>query len=137
SQLVLSIATDSCAYATNATEEEFWSHWEEKFESPVEESRYREYINQLKNESLSSDAKREIFVDRFQYVRKHFDELEKEMVLPTNQDEYLYNLCRPERLLDLAFNFIMFDDGVKKVARYQQYFAIKKTINRVRNIQPD
>ncbi len=137
SQLVLSIATDSCAYATNATEEEFWSHWEEKFESLAEESRYRDYIKQLKNESLSPEAKGQIFVDRFQYVRRHFDELEREIVLPTAQDEYLYNLCRPERLLDLAFNFTMFDDGVKKVARYQQYFAIKKTINRVKEIQPD
>lgn len=137
SQLVLSIATDSCAYATNATEEEFWSHWEEKFESLAEESRYRDYIKQLKNESLSPEAKGQIFVDRFQYVRSHFDELEREIVLPTAQDEYLYNLCRPERLLDLAFNFTMFDDGVKKVARYQQYFAIKKTINRVKEIQPD
>lgn len=137
SQLVLSIATDSCAYATNATEEEFWSHWEEKFESLAEESRYRDYIKQLKNESLSPEAKGQIFVDRFQYVRRHFDELEREIVLPTAQDEYLYNLCRPERLLDLVFNFIMFDDGVKKVARYQQYFAIKKTINRVKEIQRD
>ncbi|MBL7839392.1 MAG: type I restriction endonuclease subunit R [Cyclobacteriaceae bacterium] len=137
SQLVLSIATNNCAYATNATEEEFWSQWEEKFESPIEESKYRDHINQLKNESLSAAAKGEIFVDRFQYVRKHFDELERENVLPTKQDEYLYNLCRPERLLDLAFNFVMFDDGVKKVARYQQYFAIKKTINRVKEIQPD
>ncbi len=137
SQLVLSIATNNCAYATNATEEEFWSQWEEKFESPIEESKYRNHINQLKNESLSPEAKREIFGDRFQYVRKHFDELEKEMILPTNQDEYLYNLCRPERILDLAFNFIMFDDGVKKVARYQQYFAIKKTLKRIREIQPD
>jgi type I restriction enzyme R subunit len=135
SQLILSVACDTCAYATNATEEEFWSQWEEKFEAPSEEASYKSRIIELKNRPLSPEIKRELFGDRFHYVGKHFEELETETVLPTKQDEYLYTLCRPERLLDLAFNFIMFDDGVKKIARYQQYFAIKKTINRVKDIE--
>ncbi|HET6555720.1 MAG TPA: HsdR family type I site-specific deoxyribonuclease, partial [Prolixibacteraceae bacterium] len=39
--------------------------------------------------------------------------------------------CRPERLLDIIFNFILFDNGEKKVARYQQFFAIKKAMRRI------
>lgn len=134
-QLIMSIATDSCAYATNATEEEFWSQWEEKFELPSEETEYKSQIKALKNKSLTPEVKSRVFGDRFNYVKRHFDELEKETILPTKQDEYLYSLCRPERLLDLAFNFIMFDDGVKKIARYQQFFAIKKTIERVKVVE--
>lgn len=34
-------------------------------------------------------------------------------------------------MLDLVFNFIVYDAGIKKIARYQQYFAIKATIKRV------
>ena len=32
--------------------------------------------------------------------------LEKEEIMPTEQDEYLFGLCRPERLMDIVFNFI-------------------------------
>ena len=32
----------------------------------------------------------------------------------TEQDKYLYCICRPERLLDLAFNFVVYDSGTKK-----------------------
>ena len=132
SQLVLAIATDQAAYATNATKEEFWARWEEKFVSLEDESQYYSELEHLKNKPLSPESKDRLFSDRFRYVRNHFDALEREKVLPTVQDHYLYDLCRPERLLDLIFNFIVFDNGEKKVARYQQYFAIKKTIRRLR-----
>jgi len=68
-------------------------------------------------------------------VRQYFDELEKEDVQTTIQDEYLYGLCRPERLLDIAFSFILFDNGAKKIARYQQYFAIKKAMHRIVHLE--
>ncbi len=48
---------------------------------------------------------------------------------------YLYSLCEPARQLDLIFNFIVFENGEKKIARYQQFYAIKKTIDKVRNIE--
>jgi type I restriction enzyme R subunit len=54
---------------------------------------------------------------------------------PTEQDRYLYNLCRPERLLDLLYNFTVYDAGIKKIARYQQYFAIKKVMERIRSME--
>ncbi|HBF88612.1 MAG TPA: restriction endonuclease subunit R [Bacteroidales bacterium] len=57
-----------------------------------------------------------------------------EIELKSEQDEYLYNLCRPERLLELAKDYIIFEAGkFKKIARYQQYFAIKKIIQRIQN----
>ena len=51
------------------------------------------------------------------------------------QDEYLYSLCRPERLLQLMYGFTLYDDGIKKVARYQQYFAVRQTMQRIRHIE--
>ncbi|MEC5181691.1 type I restriction endonuclease subunit R [Arthrobacter sp. CG_A4] len=47
------------------------------------------------------------------------------------QDRLLYALCRPERLLDLVRRFTVFDAGVRKIARHQQYFAVRKTVERV------
>lgn len=135
SQIIMSVATQEASYATNATPEKFWSQWKEKFLSDEEEKQYREDLQTLKNQPLSLALKDKLFADRFRYVRQHFDDLENENILPTVQDEYLYGLCRPERLMDLVHNFVMFDDGVKKIARYQQFFAIKKTIRRILPIE--
>ncbi len=51
----------------------------------------------------------------------------------TSQDRILYALCRPERLLELTYRFILFDAGVKKIARYQQYFCVHKIMDRIKH----
>ena len=50
---------------------------------------------------------------------------------PTAQTALLHDVFRPERLLQLAGDFSLFDDGVRKVARYQQYFAVQRTLQRI------
>ena len=130
-QLIMSIATQEARYATNATQEKFWSKWAEKFENAEDGNKYKTELQNIKNQSLSNEQKDKLFSERFKYVRKYFDDLEKEEILPTTQDEYLYSLCRPERLMDIIFNFIVFDSGEKKIARYQQFFAIKKAMIRI------
>ena len=134
-QVALSIATDSALYGTNATEGKFWSIWKEKFGTPDDEARHRAKLHELKNEPLPVAKKDKLFRERFRYVRHHFDELEKEQISPTIQDEYLHGLCRSERLLDLAFNFIVFEGGEKKIARYPQYSVIKKTMERIKRLE--
>lgn len=135
SQLTLSIATQDAAYATNATPEKFWAKWQEKFDDSSEELAYKSKLESIKNDSLSVDVSNQMFSDRFKYVRRYFDALESNQVLPTAQDEYLYGLCRPERIMDFVFNYVLFDNGEKKVARYQQFFAIKKSMKRIKNIE--
>ncbi|MDQ0160740.1 type I restriction endonuclease subunit R [Alkalibacillus salilacus] len=51
--------------------------------------------------------------------------------MPTTQDRNIISLFHPERLLDLTRYFVLFDKDVKKIARYQQYFAIKEIINTI------
>ncbi|MCB9347210.1 MAG: type I restriction endonuclease subunit R [Lewinellaceae bacterium] len=131
SQILLSMATNDASYATTATKEKFWSKWEEQFESPAMEQQFRQAIAQAKNQPLAEEQKRRLFAERFAYVRKYFDQAAELEQVVTEQDKYLYCICRPERLLDLAFNFVVYDSGTKKVARYQQYFAIKKTMGRI------
>jgi len=135
SQLTLSIATQEAAYATNATPEKFWAKWHEKFNSDEEERNYKNELQEFKNKPLPSSIKEQLFSDRFKYVRQYFDALEQEIILPTEQDNYLFGLCRPERLMDIVFNFVLFDNGEKKVARYQQFFAIKKSMQRIKHVE--
>jgi type I restriction enzyme R subunit len=50
----------------------------------------------------------------------------------TTQDEYIVSLFHPLRLLDIIKYFIIYDNDVKKITRYPQFFSIKeiiKTIN--------
>lgn len=47
------------------------------------------------------------------------------------QDRALVSLLQPKRLLDLIRNFIIYDNNVKKIARYKQYFAIQKCMDRI------
>lgn len=135
SQLTLSIATQEAAYATNATPEKFWAKWQEKFDESEKLKEYNARLKKLKNTPLSNSIKEQLFSDRFKYVRQYFDALEQEEILPTEQDNYLFSLCRPERLMDIVFNYVLYDNGEKKVARYQQFFAIKKSMQRIRNVE--
>jgi type I restriction enzyme R subunit len=133
--LTLSLSTQDGSYATNGTPEKFWAKWTEKFENDAKEKQYRVELQELKNQPLTAEQKEKLFGDRFRYVRQYFDDLETETIELTVQDEYLYGLCRPERLLDLIFNFVLYDNGEKKIARYQQFFAIKKAMHRMLQIE--
>lgn len=135
SALLLGTATSSASYATTATPAKFWAKWRELFSSKEEEEKYASTLYQLSNQALSNKQKDALFASRFRYVRHYFEEKEQELIAPTEQDKYLYSLCRPERLLDLLFNYTVYDDGIKKIARYQQYFAIQKVMERIRPIE--
>lgn len=51
--------------------------------------------------------------------------------IPTNQDKNIISLFHPKRVLELIKYFIVFDKNVKKICRYQQYFAIKEIIKTI------
>ncbi|HIP35988.1 MAG TPA: restriction endonuclease subunit R, partial [Crocinitomix sp.] len=48
-------------------------------------------------------------------------------------DKYLLKMCNKERFMELLYDFVLFDGGVKKLPRVHQYFGIKeaqKYVNR-------
>jgi type I restriction enzyme, R subunit len=128
SQILLSVAVNDARYATTTTPAKFWSLWQE--EMPVDE-----VVSELINRPLSDDNKQKLYHHEsrsYGYKMQHyFDTLVEGGRLPTAQDKTLYAMLQPERLLELSYQYIVFDNGVKKIARYQQYFAIKATIDRV------
>ena len=106
SALLLAVGNSFGSYATTGSSAQFWSKWHEMFINKEEEKEYHTRIQMLVGD-------REV----------------------TLQDEYLYNLCRPERLLELIFHFTIYDAGIKKLARYHQYFTVKQTVERVKTIE--
>lgn len=125
SQLVLAINKNSAKYATTGTASKFWGIWKE----PQMDTGDREFekLQKIINTPLKDDVISKISTT----FDVQADLLERDRLV-TEQDKALYSLCRPERLLELAWKFTVFDGGIKKVARYQQYFVIKSTLNRVK-----
>ena len=65
---------------------------------------------------------------------KYFLEWKREPMdySPTHLFEHLEAMCNKEMLLDFIHNFTIFDAGIKKVARQNQYHGIKAAQKRVR-----
>lgn len=131
SNLLLSLASNAATFATTGTGKEYWANWREQFQLEKEAKAYEQGLKKVKNKPLQAQVKDQLYGERFAYVRKYFDELEKTDRSISEQDRMIYSLCSKERFLDLIYNFILFDDGDKKIARYQQYFAVKNTYKRI------
>ncbi|HLD98844.1 MAG TPA: type I restriction endonuclease subunit R [Bdellovibrionota bacterium] len=133
SQILLSLAQNKARYGTTGTAEEFWSVWKEE-DADLQE---RE-LSVLINKPLSAADKAKLFSEREPHVRKVMEGLWNEgRRLPSAQDQAIHSLLRPERLLELIYQFIVFDNKEKKICRYQQYFAIKETVKRVTKVRGD
>ena len=131
SNLVMALAVNEARFGTTGTSKEFWSVWKEIFRTRDEGTQYADAIRQLKNSDLPNTERTAIFNQRFKNVLHYFNQLEKEEIKVTEQDKLLFSLCQKQRLLELIFNYIVYDDGVKKITRYQQYFAIKETLKKI------
>ena len=63
-------------------------------------------------------------------VRQDINTLIKDRT-PSKLDNTIYSLFEKERVCELLHSFIIFDNKVKKIARYQQYFAIKEIVKKI------
>ena len=125
-QLVVGVNKTKALYATAGSDKEYWSAWQERED-------LEDVVNTRINAPLTDEQKDLLFSGEFALARGFFDAIENETGrLVTEQDKSIYSLCRPERLLDLSYRFVVFDNGIKKIARYQQYFVVHSTIRRLR-----
>ena len=136
SNIVFSLAVNDAKYATTASPKEFWSIWKEVFRTNEQERDYLGQLETLKNAPLPSNDRIAIFKERYKSVLSYFDRLEDHDQQITEQDKLLYALCRKDRILELIFKFILYDDGIKKIARYQQYYAVKNTLVKISTLHP-
>ena len=70
-----------------------------------------------------------------QYVEKQNELLDKTVIgrQVTKQDRDIISLFEKERFLELIKDFIIFEAGKKKICRYQQYFAVKAMLERIKH----
>lgn len=122
-QLLVCSNISQIRYGTMLTPFEFYSHWKER---GADDSFTAAVLDSV-NRPVDPDIVKQIGAD---LLRGAY--LQKPKETPTEQDRGIFSLLRPERLIELVKNFIVYDNGVKKIARYQQFFAIKKTIERVK-----
>lgn len=130
-QLVLALNKNDGSYATTGTPPKFWAKWREMHD-------VRDAVRTAVNSKVRPEEHAKLFKGVFAFARESFEEQAMQDREPTGQDYLLWSLCRPERLIELARQFILYDEGgaVKKIARYQQYFAIKSTLDRVQQYTP-
>ncbi|MDM1063615.1 type I restriction endonuclease subunit R [Empedobacter falsenii] len=132
-QVLMATSLTEAKYATANTKEEFWAVWKEKEDS------YSNSIHDVVNKKLKAEDLDKLFSNP--EIRNHFDKMAYEEkyaleVNPTVQDVLIYGLASKERLLAFIKDFVLFEGGViKKVARFQQFFAINKIINRIKPIR--
>ncbi|WP_277051873.1 type I restriction endonuclease subunit R [Zestomonas thermotolerans] len=126
-QVLVGVNKNGGQYATTGTPAKFWALWREQFDDA-------KAVTAVVNAPLKPQDRDALFSGDFAVARAFFDAMEREGERQvTEQDRTLYSLCRPERLLDLALQFTVFDGGIRKVARYQQFFAIKRVLERVKH----
>lgn len=129
-QLLVASNGNKVLYGTTGTPSKFYSEWKEKDVSEAEQiARAKEFISR----EIDSRTFTQLCADLngAGYTSKQTTER-----LPSPQDLAVLSLFSKERFLDLCRNFILFDAGVKKMARYQQYFAVKKIFDRIESGNP-
>lgn len=133
SQVLVATSQNAAKYGTTATDMEFWAVWKEEGQA-VQDAE----LHALVNAPLLSAQRARMLSWREPWQQQRMQEIwSAGERFVTDQDRTLYNLLRPERLLDLVNGFIVFDSGIKKIARYQQFFAVKRTLERVTNVRGD
>lgn len=136
SQIVLGVCGNDAKYGTTGTDAKYWSGWKEREGKDVFEAAVQEKINlSLEDEKLDKliEASKHIGMPYRIPAVKDLNVARQ----ATAQDRALYALCRPERLLELVYKYILFDGANKKIARYQQYFVVEKIMKRIQTLGKD
>jgi type I restriction enzyme R subunit len=123
-QLLLATNKNAIEYASVGAGKKFWLKWREHHDDAA--------IGQLVNRPLPPATENALFSDDLASARGYYRELRAAgTVEVTEQDRVIHALCRPDRLLEMARIFTLFDDGKRKVARHQQYFGVKAVIEQM------
>lgn len=123
-QLLIGVNRREGIYGTVGTPQRFWARWREEETQEAE-------IEALLDRRPPAAEMAALFSGEFTRHRGFFEAKSEFRRQITEQDRLLHALCRPERLLELTRIFTVFDGGVRKVARYQQFFGIRRTMERI------
>ncbi|MBT8420077.1 MAG: DEAD/DEAH box helicase family protein, partial [Gammaproteobacteria bacterium] len=120
-QLVLATNQDTAQFGTIGTPARFWSTWKE-----------RDWKTHLEKYPADQDHESPALLSIASSPKSPRKPNRREKPSDTGYATTLHGLCSPERLLELIYKFSVFDNGIKKMARYQQYFAVKRILSHIR-----
>lgn len=130
-QLLLAVDSREGRYGTTGTPSKFWALWREEEISDAE-------FTEIKNRALAEDERAAQFGHRPSEMAGYFREIEQQGLAVSGQDKLIVSLLRPDRLLTLARRFVVYDRVKGKlVARYQQFFGVRRLAERVQQRTPD
>lgn len=127
-QLLVATNSKEWRYGTTNTPEKFYVNWKEK---EMSEEEIETKVQGLVSTKIDTEVYKNLCKDLNGATQGHTQVLKR---LTTEQDKGVVAMFEPARLLDLTKNYIIYDAGIKKVMRYQQYFAIHKMLERVETI---
>lgn len=139
-QVLLALAVGEAKYAVTGTPASHWSTWRER---EFEESSLKALLApagaaeiQTLRHQLKQNPHRRDFPD----VERCLGWLASSGRQPTKQDRLLQAILTPSRLLEIVRHYTIFEKGdsaERKVARYQQYFCVRKCLKKVRGFTDD
>lgn len=104
-KLLLAVQPNEVKYGAVGTPEKFWAVWKEDNETATQK-----LINSTQFKTLKEDRQ------------------------ATAQDKALVSLCSIDRVLEFVYKYMVYDGPDIKVPRYQQYFAVLNTVERIKEI---
>lgn len=123
-QLLVATNRREARYATVGTPSKFWSPW-------VEEDDSEQSLIAATSQALDEATLTALFPTATARESAAAQLPGLAIRTPSEQDRLIHSICRPERLLRLIRAFTIVDGGVRKIARHQQYFAVRRALDRV------
>jgi type I restriction enzyme R subunit len=73
-----------------------------------------------------------LYYGAIETAEKYYLTWKEESSIENRLDRHLTQICEKKRLLEIIHDFIVFDSGVKKICRHNQYFGVRAAQERVR-----
>jgi type I restriction enzyme R subunit len=128
-QVLIAGTPDNPKYGTVGTPAKYWSVWKEP---PAPHGISEEAVAEAVNGLPPADDLEAILADFEGYAERHAKLCEAQNRWITAMDRTIVGLLSRERLLDITRRFTLFDKGVKKIARWQQYSAVLRLLDHVK-----
>ena len=119
-QITVAGNNHSPEYGTTGTPQKFYAVWKEKYEGEIWDR-----FDAMFGGGVLTPSKQ---------LNNNGTEVPAPILMhrtPSSLDRTVYALFEKQRVVELLHSFIIFDGKVKKIARYQQYFAIESIMERI------
>lgn len=127
-QILVATNREDFKYGTMLTPATFYSEWKVRGEDSFVQQIQQQALS-CQNEPINDKVLHAIGQDLLRSTYQQHN-------IPLNpQNLGIFCLLHPTHLLDIIRNFIVYDNNIKKIARYQQYYAIKRTLERIKPLE--